>query len=170
MTATPRPDRGQILNRSGNIGDMTKDRQRCRGGAAGPEKIFGKDKTVTVSGHLDDLDTALLQGPQRSRCGIVLHIRRHHPIAGTQQTKERLIDRSGGVGSKDHPARITDPEETSHSLSGSKDDTTGIEGELVPAPTWITAELPKGFVDAAIDRLRLGKGGGSVIEIDGHNL
>ena len=170
MTAAPRPDGGKILDCSGHVGDMTQDRQRRRGIAASPAKILWGNKTTTISGDIDDLDTPLLQSPQRPRHGIMLHIRRDHPITGTQETKERLIDRRRGVGGKDHPARIVDPEETGHCLAGRKDNATGIEGELMPAPTRITAELTQGLVDAAIDRLRLGKRGSGIIEIDGHTL
>jgi hypothetical protein len=95
---------------------------------------------------------------------------RYHSITAAQETKERLIDRHRGVGGKDHPARIVNPEKTGDRFTGGKDNTTGIESQLMPAPAGITAELPEGFVDAAVDSLGLGEGGSGIIEIDGHNV
>ncbi len=128
----------------------------------------GSMKPRLSAGHFHHLHAALLQGAQGTGDGIVLHARSHHPVPRPQQSEQGLVDRLGGIGGEGDPRRIRNPEHAGHRLPCLKNQPPRRQSLPMAAPPGVGPETAQRPVDGSVDRLRFGKRGGGVIEVNSH--
>jgi len=123
---------------------------------------------VRAGGDFDDLYATGLQGVQRSYHGVVLHGRGDDPVAGIEQAEKRQIYGFRCIGGEDHACGVADAEHFRHTFAGIQELAAGIQRHAVTAAPRAASQIAQGMIGGPVDRLWLGEGSRSVIEVDRH--
>ncbi len=155
-----------VLHRPKHVGSMIDDDYL---GLAGDRaaNLFRVDVALRVTAYMSDGDTAVaLQMLNRAQHRVVLQTRSDNVVSFTQKSEQHDVQGIGCVLGEYHPFAITAVvKKRRQQAAGFGNHFLGFDRQLVAGATGIDAKTPEERIHGAVDDVRLGPGGGRIVEV-----